>query len=39
MGSGYLVMAGDLGDHTQKTDNHPTGGENLHLAPQTGGQD
>ena len=26
------------GDHTQEIDDHPAGGENPHLPPQTGGQ-
>ena len=26
-------------DHAQKIGDHPRGGENLHLTPQTGGQD
>ena len=29
----------DPGDHTQRIGDHCTGGENLHLAPQTEGQD
>ena len=28
-----------LGDHAQRIDDHHTGGENLHLIPQTDGQD
>ena len=28
-----------LGDHAPEIGDHPTGGENPHLPPQTGGQD
>ena len=29
-------IQGGLGDHTQETDDHPTGGESIHLILQTG---